>query len=242
MRRLTYCLFYLERRDTQHLILKNATSCYSCCCHNHYITAVSSWSSYFYSLFVSVTKLQRIRYKSWSRRWCRQSFSTVSLCRYRTQCSRCRYRAQCGLCRYRAKSEDSRRGLDHFIYFETALFKASTNGALCDGPLRLHEVLGFAKYHRCYCTRGKVVLLTVVRKVRPPLYPVSCCAILSVWFCGQLLCSSVDSSSTVLWTAPLQFCGQLLCSSDRSHPVVLVNIHKVFYSVTTQHQYIVNNT
>ena len=34
---------------------------------------------------------------------------------------------------------------------------------------------------------------------------------------------------------------RLFCGFD-SHPVVLFSIHKVFYSVTTQHQYIVNNT
>jgi hypothetical protein len=105
-------------------------------------------------------------------------------------------------------------GLLNFISSETALFKASTS----DGPLRLHEVLGFAKYRRCDDTRGKVVLLTVVREVRPPQYPVPCCGIRSIWFCGQFL-----------------------YSSDRSHPVVFFNIHEVFYSVTTQHQYIVNN-
>ena len=56
MGRLTYCLFYLERRGTQHFILKNATSCYSCCCHSPDVMADSSWSSYFYNLFVSAKK------------------------------------------------------------------------------------------------------------------------------------------------------------------------------------------
>jgi len=30
--------------------------------------------------------------------------------------------------------------------------------------------------------------------------------------------------------------------SNRSYPVVLFNIHKVFHPITTQHQYIINNT
>jgi len=38
------------------------------------------------------------------------------------------------------------------------------------------------------------------------------------------------------------FCGQLLYSFDRSHPALLFYIHNLFYSVTTQHQNIVNNT
>ena len=45
-------------------------------------------------------------------------------------------------------SEDSRRGFAHFISSETALFKASTSDEICDGALRLHEVHGFAKYHK----------------------------------------------------------------------------------------------
>lgn len=34
----------------------------------------------------------------------------------------------------------------------------------------------------------------------------------------------------------------LVCSFDRHHPVVLFNVHEVFYSVTTRRHYIVNNT
>ena len=80
------------------------------------------------------------------------------------------------------------RGFAHFISSETALFKASRFGALCDEALWLHEVFGFAKYHRCYGTRGYVVVLAVGRNVR--------CTQSHVAEFGR--CGSVDSSCTVL--------------------------------------------
>lgn len=59
MRRLTYCLFYLERRSRHCLILKSATSRFSICCRSHVVT-VSSWPPCFHILFVSLRQMNRI--------------------------------------------------------------------------------------------------------------------------------------------------------------------------------------
>jgi hypothetical protein len=50
-------------------------------------------------------------------------------------------------------------------------------------------------------------------------------------------CHTELSFGSVKWWVAIQ-----IPSFDRSHPVVLYNIHEAFYLVTIQHKYIVNNT
>jgi len=60
----------------------------------------------------------------------------------------------------------------------------------------------------------------------------------------KFICATVNSylAKNISFSTRWIYSEIVYNSFDRSHSVVLFSIHKVFYSVTTQHHYIVNNT